>query len=650
MKENMMKKMLLAVAAIFVAGTVCATETLTTGETVSLTQGTEYTISGISDYYLSPDYFTPRGDDVYRFNAVSGSYKIELKTLNGDIKYADVYAMKDETEKATVNEGAVWLIGYAVGPATWKNSEGNKLNWDPARAICLAQVSNRVYQFTATNMTEIISAFDFRLFGQGGWGKQFYKKPTAEQNYLYSNLSNWLQLYGEGNIKMADGKSLYKGDKVVFTFDFTKGWDDGSISLEVTPADQQPLFDGVDMTYTNKRRFTYFGDFVQGNHYVASGNDAMNADDWYIDNDYFKRNDDGSLTFLPISGRYGVEADFGKKYFHVYPATAGDEPQTLQSDGTGALWLIGATGSVTKPAITNFSGSDWYPTMEPIALAPIAEKTYQVTLVAGREINKDGINMKFFGQKGWGSSELKSANLSTESTYVTIISTEGSDGNLNGGADVSQIKDGDALVFTVTLTSSTSGVLTVEKYNSVNIIGARYATFSCSQTIDFSQTEGITAYIAKKTGENTLTLTPVEKVPANTAVIVEGSVNNYILKTTDGATDNVSDNELEVSNGSITGEAGNIYVLANKSHGVGFYKLKSSATVPAGKAYLQIPAESPAPEFLGFGMVEGDVTGIERLNDSRELKTGIIYNLNGQRISLPAKGLYIVNGKKVVIK
>ena len=70
-------------------------------------------------------------------------------------------------------------------------------------------------------------------------------------------------------------------------------------------------------------------------------------------------------------------------------------------------------------------------------------------------------------------------------------------------------------------------------------------------------------------------------------------------------------------------------------------------TLAAHKAFLAIPKTSAAPSFIGF-----DTTGIDAtLNDNGQMiNDNVIYDLSGRRVENPTKGLYIINGKKVVIK
>ena len=81
---------------------------------------------------------------------------------------------------------------------------------------------------------------------------------------------------------------------------------------------------------------------------------------------------------------------------------------------------------------------------------------------------------------------------------------------------------------------------------------------------------------------------------------------------------------------------------------VGFYLVKSGESIPNGKAYLTIAGGAGAPEFLGFSF--GGTTAIKGVEAAKAVENGAVFNLNGQRVAQPTKGLYIVNGRKVVIK
>lgn len=69
--------------------------------------------------------------------------------------------------------------------------------------------------------------------------------------------------------------------------------------------------------------------------------------------------------------------------------------------------------------------------------------------------------------------------------------------------------------------------------------------------------------------------------------------------------------------------------------------------VPTGKAYLLFNEEIAAREFLDID-IDGVSTGIKNMKVGSE--DNVYYDLQGRRVLYPTKGLYIVNGKKVVIK
>ena len=71
----------------------------------------------------------------------------------------------------------------------------------------------------------------------------------------------------------------------------------------------------------------------------------------------------------------------------------------------------------------------------------------------------------------------------------------------------------------------------------------------------------------------------------------------------------------------------------------------SEATMKGMRAYFQVPASANVALFVDG---EGTITGIETIDNS-QLTIDNVYNLNGQRVTQPRKGLYIVNGKKLII-
>ena len=177
---------------------------------------------------------------------------------------------------------------------------------------------------------------------------------------------------------------------------------------------------------------------------------------------------------------------------------------------------------------------------------------------------------------------------------------------------------------------------------------AGYATFGYPVALDLT---GIEAYTAAVSGDKVvLSSVKGKKIPAGTGIILEGSGDVTIPLTTD-ATDDITGNELLVSDGTVTGDESTIYVLANGSNGVGFFLVEDGSAITAGKAYLKVQnsAAAKARQFIGFGD-DNETTGIQTVANSQQSAANSYYDLQGRRVAQPTKGLYIVNGKKVIIK
>ena len=169
------------------------------------------------------------------------------------------------------------------------------------------------------------------------------------------------------------------------------------------------------------------------------------------------------------------------------------------------------------------------------------------------------------------------------------------------------------------------------------------------------KTEGVQIFKASLSEDN-LTLTKVDGnvIKAGQAVVLKATAaaasDDLDMELTPATpTGDFTGNQLKGTTDVMTGEAGNIYVLsANANTGAGFYKLKTTATLGANKAYLVYDGSATgARDFFGFG----EETGISlTINPSPSGEGSIYYTVDGRRVSQPTKGLYIVDGKKVVIK
>ena len=185
------------------------------------------------------------------------------------------------------------------------------------------------------------------------------------------------------------------------------------------------------------------------------------------------------------------------------------------------------------------------------------------------------------------------------------------------------------------------------------ISDAGWSTFSSDLALDFTDVEGLEAYmITGHDGVNIVKSQVKGTVPANTGLLLKGAEGNYVIPVVGSSSTDVSANKMVAGTGaSVSAEANKTKYVLGKNGSTGkaeFQKIVStSATVPAGKAYLQFNEEINA-RVLQFD--EGETTAISEVRGLKSDVRGEFYNLNGQRVAQPSKGLYIVNGKKVMFK
>ena len=165
--------------------------------------------------------------------------------------------------------------------------------------------------------------------------------------------------------------------------------------------------------------------------------------------------------------------------------------------------------------------------------------------------------------------------------------------------------------------------------------GQTYASFySSSEDLELPE-EGIAVFIITGLNGNTLTTQAVSYIPKGVPVLVMKASG-----TTQAIDPNeVSSNMLQYATSDVNAD-GTTYILYNGEY------VRATGTIPTGKCYLKLNKPSGA-RTLAIG---NGTTGIDRV-DNTIWATDNWFDLNGRRIEKPTKkGLYIMNGKKVVVK
>lgn len=154
------------------------------------------------------------------------------------------------------------------------------------------------------------------------------------------------------------------------------------------------------------------------------------------------------------------------------------------------------------------------------------------------------------------------------------------------------------------------------------------------------------------------------KVPANSAVIIEcdgtSPADNKILPLPQSTQITALEGHqllhgyTKIEHGAKSGD-GHIYVLSvGKETGLGFYKLKNGTPMSDNKAYSSLSDEAQsAAKSISFSFGDSDIEtplAIEEVALPENIVGQPIYDLQGRRVKNPKQGIYIVNGKKYVIK
>ena len=209
------------------------------------------------------------------------------------------------------------------------------------------------------------------------------------------------------------------------------------------------------------------------------------------------------------------------------------------------------------------------------------------------------------------------------------------------------------------------------QYREELAIGASGYTSYYLENENFKIPAGCTAYIITGITPSGSIMTPDQAVvkaftagkiiPKQTGFILQGAANSTVVYQA-----NVTGTEESVTGNLLIGTATEqefntsgykYYIFSNNGdEGLGFYKQGTrngaSIKLAAHRAGLRLPeAIAPAKGFtIDFESArkESETTGIRDVRPTMQSRENVIYDLQGRRVTNPGRGIYIVNGKKVV--
>ena len=264
-------------------------------------------------------------------------------------------------------------------------------------------------------------------------------------------------------------------------------------------------------------------------------------------------------------------------------------------------------------------------------------------------IGTDGTKLYLTDSKtGYNGGSAKGIRVTTEKTKAaafTIIptSTEGVY-NIYNNAAKDYIGSQDQGVYTVNSHIDFKIVETTKPSITINTADAGWGTVILPFSVT-SLPEGVKAYTCAAVDGATLTLAEVNALEANKPYIIEGKWNETLTGDAQGT-------KLTYTEGLLTGTYDRTYapidsyILQKNNDVVGFYLCDAADYVVAkNRCYLTVPNGTGVKAFF-FGEQEDAINNIRHNVES----INNIYDLTGRQVNKATKGIYIVNGKKVLIK
>lgn len=183
----------------------------------------------------------------------------------------------------------------------------------------------------------------------------------------------------------------------------------------------------------------------------------------------------------------------------------------------------------------------------------------------------------------------------------------------------------------------------------VSVSEAGFATYATTNNVVVPEDENVKVMTVKVNAEGTaIELNKVEAgtvIPAKTGILVKAAAGKHDFVVTSEAGKDLTNNDLKAATIDEPSDGTTYFALTKIGEKVGFALVENGVVIPAGKAYLSIPRAASGAKFFSL---DGEATGINSVKTAKA--DGAYYTLEGVKTTKPVKGLYIHNGKKIVVK
>ena len=535
----------------------------------------------------------------------------DVKTQTGDV----CYKWNQTTNAAPTS------YDYSVSKVEVK---GDLNSWGDGQTMTLDE---GVYSATV-DLTSSISNQDIKFLITNragdtawyGWSTNTLTKTDTE---------SLLSQGSDDNFTVANGNKTYKTYNVSITLTDPTTWSLTFAGNETRGSQTYNLTVNNEAGWSNVKVYTFSPDLNQSGTWDSTDN-MVTSDEgatWTYSKTFYEPyptkvlfkdvngNTSNKTDDLYLTNNHTYSNDGTTKYYII-----GNIPEFGDFDQTKTIALMTATTDGESHPIHTYS-------IENLALSS-GNVEYKIL---ERKYAEQVASMTYYPM---GSNNNKVITVSADGKYNLSI-------QFNDYWDNKY--DGDITSYTITRVTAP-----------VSVGAAGYATYcNANHALDFTD-KSIKAYTIACTDGSSLTLKQKNKVAKGEPVLLyseKASDSKEIPAIADGDASATDDNKLVAGDGSkytwdVTTK---YYILYTGGVNPGFYKANKS-TVAVGKAYLDL-TDLPATAREFFTLGDDDTTGINAVeNGNVEAKATVIYNMNGQRVANPTKGLYIVNGKKVIIK
>ena len=469
--------------------------------------------------------------------------------------------------------------------------------------------------------------------------------PSSSTHYTQSlEIGSTTQIIRAVCARSGDGTDNSNVVKIILNPDITLS--DASVTYD--GSGHQPTISSVEYNSTNITSECTFAKYLDKDGNVVS--ECVNAGEYKVvitdaeGGDYYVY---GSTTFTINPASLTITPNDGQSKEY------GDPDPELTYTSSGLLTGDELTGALSRDE-GEVVGGTYY-----ITQGTLGNPNYTASFTTGKTFT---ITAKSLGSGSTPAPNITCDVTETGGTHSIVVKQCGND--LTLGTDYTKDDESDGAKYydvTVAGTGNYTGGFSVRlakiqlsKLSGSSAPGGAALFVSDSDDGNFVVPDNMTAYIVTGINGNTLVTEQLDNIPDHVPVLLVSTIdaNGFLVNTTTGTAPSGT-NLLEVkANDWENIPAATIYLLYN-----GEFVLNAAGTLPAGKIYLPKAAiiDGGAPSPARLFIMWDEPTGIENYQLSTlnsQLSTGTWYALDGRKLSgIPTqKGIYIVNGKKVIIK